>query len=172
MNKTSDLSLLGCEMHVFVIRKSGAKDSKKRTYEQILVQSNPTPGTWGNLQMLTDEYKLLDMEWEMNYGAGKLRQVRFNIDWLIDMRAKHRELHCEYCGKAGLKIYKPSASPAKNIMATVDHFLSRSLNPGLAFAKHNLLVCCNACNQRKDNKLWPKSSVKFPYPEHLSLYRE
>ena len=170
-SKQFDAEILGMAMHVITTRSSGANNKDKRTYEQILVQPDPTPGTWGDLQLLNEQYKILDMEWEMAYGEGKLRQLSFNTNWLKDMLATHSELHCEYCGKPGLRIYAWNEKFKKENGATVDHFLPKDKYPHLALAKDNLLVACETCNNGKENHVWSKDTVKFPYPEHVSFYR-
>lgn len=167
---------------MIVIRK---KRSKVHV-EQYVIQENPTPGTWGSHQLLVEELKMKDEDWIMehairpsdpqysNIPAGlryskKFIQLTFNTKFLEKMLKKHGELHCEYCGKQPLKIYRWNQRPQHDI-ATADHFLPKIDWPDLQFKEENLRVCCSKCNTKKGKKVWPQSAVKFPYPEHLTLH--
>ena len=159
-------------MIVITIHRTGAKNENRRTYVQSVVSEDPTPGTWGSHQLLLAQYRELDEEWLANMPANKLKQVFFNIKFLRAILYRHGELHCEYCGKPNLILFGLKKKPNKKTMATVDHFLPKSKYPHLAFSRNNLLVCCNTCNHKKDDNEWPSSKVKFPYPEHVHLYRK
>jgi hypothetical protein len=137
------------------------------------IQEDPTPGTWGSHQLLLEEYKRLDEDWQfwvngmrMPSPNIKFRQLAFNTEFLEKMQRKHGELHCEYCGKPHLKIYHWTEKQGKDV-ATADHFLPKSEYPDLAFKESNLKVACKKCNEKKGKKTVPPEALKFPYPEKL-----
>jgi 5-methylcytosine-specific restriction endonuclease McrA len=97
--------------------------------------------------------------------ANKFKQMLYNTKFLQIMIEQHGELHCEFCGKKGLKLYHWKYDKIKNYddMATVDHFLPISEYPELAKEHSNLKVCCHECNQEKKDDIWDISTLKFPY---------
>lgn len=161
------------------------KRKTKISVEQYVIQENATAGTWGSHQLLLEELKRQDEDWMIehsirptdpehrNIPAGlrfskKFIQLTFNTKFLENMQEKHGELHCEYCGKRHLRIYKWNEKQNADI-ATADHFLPKTDWPDLKFVISNLRVCCRKCNTKKGKKVWPLSAVKFPYPEHDSV---
>lgn len=136
----------------------------KGTVINYLIQDNPSPGTWGELQLLKQKLFEQDEDYS-NWKNGKWEQLEFNTGFLKMMLEKHGELHCEYCGKPNLIIYSYKEKPNKKLMATADHFLPKNEYPQLSFTISNMLVCCDKCNQNKKDHIWDKSKIKFPYPK-------
>lgn len=121
----------------------------------------PTPGTWGSHQLYLNELRKLSIESEK---PTWLESVEFNEAYLAEVLAQYGELHCEYCGKTGLRIYtwKLQAGNKKD-MATVDHFFPKSKYPNLIFEKNNFLVACSKCNSKKGDEMCDVSMIKHPY---------
>lgn len=139
------------------IRVSRNKIAKVRIY----VEEDPSMGTYGNLLLLKEEYKLLDETWVHDNPAAFSR-MKFNENLLTEILNEHGELHCEYCGRPDLEIcYWPSK--IKNNCATIDHFIPVVHDKQLLFDRDNLLVACLKCNNKKGEKIWPKEKIKFPY---------
>ena len=99
--------------------------------------------------------------WWAKKNEEKWEQLLFNYNLLTEIKKKNGELHCEYCGKPELKIYKWYERLNKKDVATVDHFLPKSQYPDLAKEPTNLIVCCDSCNNKKGDKLWEESTIKY-----------
>lgn len=125
----------------------------------VTVNEDASPGTWGNLQLLNDYYRSLDDGW---MSTDRYKQLEFNTAFLEETLKEFGELHCEYCGKPHLKIYKPKEKQGRDV-ATTDHVLPQFTHPHLAMDKTNLRVCCQKCNTKKGHEVWDKSRLKFPY---------
>lgn len=138
-----------------LLHTSGAKFIKN----QAFINEDASPGTWGNLMLLKEEYKKLDESW--GFAKSDFEQMLFNLRFLESMLEKHGELHCEYCGKENLKIIHWKAPRQNSIMATAYH--SAKDNPSLRREVKNLRVACNKCNSKKGTHYW---ECKFPYLEH------
>ncbi len=85
-----------------IVGKSGAG----HIWQIYSICDNPTPGTWGSHQLLLEEYKRLDEEWQLGVDgepSGAFKQLLFNTHVLEYMLEKYGELHCEYCGEPNLK---------------------------------------------------------------------
>lgn len=139
------------------IRVSKNKIAKVRIY----VEDDPSPGTYGNLLLLKEEYKLLDETWLIE-NPSKFARMKFNEALLDEILEREGELHCEYCGRPDLEVcHWPSR--IKNNCATIDHFIPVIENIQLSFDKENLFVACLNCNNTKGQKIWAKERIKFPY---------
>lgn len=148
-----------------VVNKSGAG-------KIVIIYSicdNPTPGTWGSYQLMLEEFKRSDEDWQMGGNGepnGKFKQLQFNTQFLEYIQNKYGELHCEYCGKAHLKIIHWKDKPQLNVMATADHFLPKKGNKTFSFNRQNLVVSCYRCNNKlKRDHEWPIISLRYYYPK-------
>lgn len=139
------------------IRVSKNKIAKVRIY----VEENPSPGTYGNLLLLKEQYKLLDETWVLS-NPDKFARMKFNEALLDEILLQEGELHCEYCGRKDLVICHWPSKIHDNC-ATVDHFIPVVHDAQLSFEKNNLFVACLECNNKKGEKIWPKERIKFPY---------
>lgn len=126
------------------------------TRTQVTICENPTPGSWGDYQLLLHEYRNLDE----TYKYTDFEQMKFNYNFLKDKELDYGPLWCVYCGKEELVIYHWRDKHYFYNMATADHFLPKSKYPELARKKSNLRVCCHSCNNKKGNEIWEE---KFPY---------
>ena len=138
----------------------------KTEIRKVTIQENPTPGTWGDYQLMKEELRKNDLTGKLKKSKSeRFKQMFFNIRFLKKMRRKYKKLHCVYCGKQGLIVYEFSKTPNKSNMATADHFIPKSLAPHLARDASNLRVCCNPCNSKKGSDLWEEN---FPYPDKIN----
>jgi 5-methylcytosine-specific restriction endonuclease McrA len=134
---------------------------------QHVIVGTHTSGSYADYLLLKETYKEKDPVPKKPKKVGRFKQMLFNTKFLQFMIKEHTDLHCEYCGKENLKLYHwkydtVTASSYSN-MATVDHFLPKSLYPELAKDYDNLKVCCHKCNQKKKDDIWDESTLKFPY---------
>ncbi len=123
---------------------------------QVTVCENPTPGTWGDYQLLLHEYRNLDP----TYGRTDFEQMLFNYKYLKDMELGYGPLWCVYCGKEELVIYHWQEKGDRRDMATADHFLPKSKYPELVADRKNLRVACYHCNSKKGSEEWEEN---YPY---------
>ena len=137
------------------------------------------PGSRAELLLLNKRYRKMTDEYaELYFKKGS--QMIFNLKFLMEEREKNPELRCEFCNKKVSIFYwwDKHTPKDKSIMATVDHFIPKSLKPGrLSKNKDNLLICCDSCNNKKDNKIYPIETIKFPRNGEVSdglikLYNE
>lgn len=138
---------------------------KKDVKETYTVEEDPTPGTYGDYLLLKEVLRALDED-TVKFRRGfqdteAFEQLVFNTKFLEGILKEYGELHCEYCGKQGLVIYRwNDRFLDRKKMATTDHILPVSLYPDLAKDISNLAVACDACNKKKATNLWER---KFPY---------
>lgn len=90
-------------------------------------------------------------------------QLKFNIEFLKKTKLEHGELHCEYCGKKDLVIYEWCEKTNNDNVATVDHFYPKSKYEDLKMNEDNFVVSCYSCNSQKEDKIWPKENIKYPF---------
>ena len=131
---------------------------------ETIVLGETTPGTPGDYQLLKQSYNT-DINKKPNKKNSNFKQLIFNTKFIQHMEKKHGELHCEYCGKPNLRLYHWKHDKVKNRedMATVDHFLPKSLYPELAQEYNNLKICCYSCNQKKKDDIWSEDEIKYGY---------
>lgn len=147
------------------------KHKSKAFVQQFVIQENPTSGTWGDYVLLVDELRRLDDDWINEMPLSRWERLKFNTEFLESRLDKYKELHCEYCGQPNLKIYAWNEKQRKGDMATADHFYPTAIYPNLLYSISNLLCACHRCNSAlKKDKEWPKSSIKFPYPETVKNF--
>ena len=132
---------------------------------QHVVFGHPTSGTYADYVLLKNFYIEKDPIPNNVKKAEKFKQMLFNTNFLLFMVKKYGELHCEYCGKENLILYhwKNDKIKCYDNMATVDHFLPKSIYPKLAKDYNNLKVCCHICNRKKKDFIWDESTLKFSY---------
>jgi 5-methylcytosine-specific restriction endonuclease McrA len=122
------------------------------------------PGSQAEYLMLKRKFYRKDESWfYTNHKKGQ--QLLFNLKFLESIKEIHGELHCEFCGKQKLKIYKwYQRHKDSKIMATADHFFPKSYDKdNLSFDITNMVVACDDCNNKKGKDFWPLESVRFPY---------
>jgi len=149
--KSRKLQALGKPSAFFMV-----KIVVKRTNELITtvtVCENPTPGSWGDYQLLLHQYRCLEKKdhWD---------QLWFNYRFLKDKELDYGPLWCVYCGKEDLRVYRFDEKQNYANMATADHFIPKSKAPLLARSRKNLRVACWHCNNKKAAQEWKE---KFPY---------
>ena len=128
----------------------------KKSPERIIkvtVCEDASLGSWGSHQLLLQEYRLQEENWNWD-------QAKFNMRYLKDMQLSYGPLWCVYCGKEELKIYDFQEKKHYDDMATADHLIPKSLAPHLAKDRKNLRVSCFHCNIRKGSN---EMEEKFPY---------
>ena len=124
-------------------------------------------GSYAEYLLLKRRYFMMDESWFYNHHK-KGKQLLFNTTFLEDIQKEHNELHCEFCGKSHLKIYKWFEKPNRTIMATADHFFPKSSDKEkLSFEEKNMVVACDDCNGKKGSEFWSLDKIKFPYPHTL-----
>ncbi len=117
------------------------------------------------LMPMTDEYV------ETWYKNGK--QLVFNTKFLQSMKDKHKDLHCELCGKKDLVLYYWWQDNDRSTMATADHFYPKSYDKeSLSFERKNMVVACDNCNSNKKDEIYDIDIVKYPYPETIENLKE
>lgn len=103
-----------------------------------------------------------------SYGisAERLRRIEFNHKFAKKILRIYGELHCVYCGRDDLTIHHWKEFYHGDDVATVDHFLPKSVYPLLVEDESNLFICCKKCNEEKGDKIWSKDTIKFPYKKN------
>jgi 5-methylcytosine-specific restriction endonuclease McrA len=158
------------------LKKQKDKSSKITLVQDDMGNHNihgfASPGSYGEYLLLKKRYQRRDLDWLIKYMA-KGKQLVFNTGFLEESLKAYGELHCEYCGKRNLKIYAWYQRPNRDIMATADHFFPKSADKeNLSFEIKNMVVCCDACNTIKADKIWDFETIKFPYPETLNKLKQ
>lgn len=130
-----------------------------RTKIQHTIHSLPTSGTYADYLLLKENYKVLDPDRAFT-NREWYKRVRFSTKFLAKHLALFGSLQCVYCGLDGLIIF-PYNYPHKNwkMMASADHFHPIS-KEGSRF-ESNMVVSCHLCNQKKKNKVLPRSFLKY-----------
>jgi 5-methylcytosine-specific restriction endonuclease McrA len=98
--------------------------------------------------------------WWAKKDEKKWEQLVFNYEFLKEVEEEKGSLHCEYCGKRPLRVYRWDEKIGKDV-ATADHFLPKSQYPELAKDKTNLVVSCSSCNSNKGDKIIKETEIKF-----------
>ena len=120
-------------------------------------------GSYAEYILLKRKFFMMDESWFYNHHK-KGKQLLFNTTFLEDTQKEHQELHCEFCGKSHLRIYKWYEKPNRKIMATADHFFPKSSDKEkLSFELKNMVVACDSCNNKKGSEFWKLETIKFPY---------
>lgn len=124
-------------------------------------------GSYAEYLLLKRRYFMMDESW-FYFHHKKGKQLLFNTTFLEETQREHNKLHCEFCGKKNLKIYKWHEKPLRKIMATADHFFPKSSDKeNLSFEQTNMIVACDECNGKKGSEFWSLSKLKFPYSQTL-----
>jgi 5-methylcytosine-specific restriction endonuclease McrA len=150
------------EKEVIVIKRN-KKEKVTRTIYGI-----PTSGTLGDFWLLKDEYRRLDPTW-IDKKPEQWRSLTFHDQFMNYMLRHFGELHCEYCGKPNLRIFKWFEKQDLKIMSTVDHFLPKKEYPNLVEEPKNLFICCNKCNQDKKTKIISEEEIKHRYDDSIRI---
>lgn len=130
------------------------------------IYGEPSPGTLGDYWLLQDEYRRLDPTW-IDKKPAQWRSLVFHDQFMNYMLQQFGELHCEYCGRPDLKIFKWYEKKDLKIMCTVDHFLPQKKNPELKEDPNNLFICCNKCNQNKKEKIVSEEQIAYRYDDSI-----
>jgi len=80
------------------------KETKTSIYTKT-VYGQPTLGSLGSYWLQKEEYVRMDAEWK-HRRPEKWRRLKFNDQFMQYMEKEFGELHCEFCGKQNLKIFK------------------------------------------------------------------
>lgn len=148
------------KQHIINLKNSSTLRNRR------IIYGNPSPGSLGDYWLLIEEYNKLDPEWK-DLNPNKWKSIHFNEEFSRYMLKKFKELHCEFCGKEDLVIYKWYEHKDFSIMCTVDHFLPKSKYPELTYNSNNLYICCNKCNQNKSDDIVDISNIKFGYSNEI-----
>lgn len=96
-------------------------------------------------------------------NLNKTFDVRYNIEYLNELKLKHNSLICSYCGKKDLIIYGlKEINPNRLFMATIDHFIPKSSGID-RYNKSNMIVSCHKCNNKKGSKIYNIRELKYIY---------
>ena len=130
------------------------------------------PGSQAEYLLLKRRFLMKDEFWFYeNNKRGP--QLLFNTQFLEGIQKTYKELHCEFCGKAHLRIYKWFENKRIDDMATADHFFPKSHDKEkLSFEIKNLVVACEKCNNKKGSQLWQLDSLRFPYQQTIENLKQ
>jgi len=127
--------------------------SKCRTERHVIFPEDPHVSSLASLMLLKLDFDPLRF---LSKSILRKKQWRFNEKFLYWHLKTFGILQCYYCGKTDLII----ACKEKNKLATADHFHPIGKN-GSAFKRHNLVVACNKCNQKKKDSIYLRKTLKF-----------
>lgn len=82
--------------------------------------------------------------------------LAYRDKFVLQVKKLNGELHCEYCGKEGLKITQNNKHP---LCVTVDHIIPLAKNGDIKDIT-NFAIACTKCNNKKADK---KMEIKYPY---------
>ena len=153
-------SFINPKKRVLKIKSSKTVDVIKTIYGE------PSPGTLGDFWLLKEEYNRLDPSW-INRKQEQWRRLVFNDQFMHYMHDHFKELHCEYCGKPNLKIFKWYERKEVEIICTVDHFLPKKDYVHLTEDPNNLFISCHKCNNDKKANIVSEDELKYRYDDSI-----
>jgi len=132
----------------------------------LTIHGTPSPGTLGDYWLLKDEYKRMDPTW-ISEHPDQWKRLNFNDQFMNYMLDQFGELHCEYCSKPNLKIFKWYEEQDKKTICTTDHFYPKGSYPHLAEDSSNLIISCFKCNNNKGEKIYDENRIAYIYDDKI-----
>jgi len=120
-------------------------------HRHLFFVDDPHPSSFASLLLLNKHLRAQDYNHPRTWMNARRK-------FMFDFQKKHGAVHCEYCGKTGLKI------STKNLdrIATIDHATPCSVTKR-RYDPKNFRIACNKCNVMKG------TMSEFQFRRHLFI---